>query len=67
MDAALDAATAWLDEHPSNVDKDECEAQRKALEEVANPIMSKAYAEQPAGDDAEADGDVGGDDVPEME
>jgi len=66
LDTALDAATAWLDEHPSGVDKDECEAQRKALEEVANPILSKAYAEQPAGGDAEA-GDVGGDDVPEME
>mgnify|MGYP001437853485 CR=1 FL=1 len=59
-------ATAWLDEHPSGVDKGECESQRKALEEVANPILSKAYAEQPAGDDAE-EGDVGGDDVESVE
>merc|ERR1712196_348648 len=35
LDKALDAATAWLDEHASPAPpKDESDAQRKALEEV---------------------------------
>jgi len=49
LDAALATATAWLDEHTSPAPpKEDSDAQRKALEEVANPIMSKAYqAPQP--------------------
>ena len=38
LDKALDAATAWLDDHTSPAPpKDESDAQRKQLEEVANP------------------------------
>jgi chaperone protein DnaK len=49
LDAALATATAWLDEHTSPAPpKEDSNAQRKALEEVANPIMSKAHqAPQP--------------------
>jgi chaperone protein DnaK len=44
LDAALSTATAWLDEHTSPPPpKEDSDAQRKVLEEVANPIMSKAY------------------------
>ena len=40
LDKALDAATAWLDDHTSPAPpKDESDAQRKQLEEVANPIL----------------------------
>ena len=44
LDKALDAATAWLDEHTSPAPpKAESDEQRKQLEEVANPILQKAY------------------------
>ena len=37
----IDGALAWLDDNQS-ADKDEYDAQRKELEEVAMPIMQKA-------------------------
>jgi len=56
LDAALDAATAWLDENASPApDKAESDSERKKLEEVANPILQKAYAT--------ADGPEGGSDA----
>jgi len=41
LKGAIDAALAWLDDNQS-ADKDEYEAQRKELEEVAMPILQKA-------------------------
>merc|ERR1712159_176574 len=59
LDKALDAATAWLDEHASPApSKDESDAQRKALEEVANPILQKAYQS------SQSEGTGGGDTAP---
>jgi molecular chaperone DnaK (HSP70) len=59
LDKALDAATAWLDEHASPAPpKDESDAQRKALEEVANPILQKAYQS------SQSEGTGGGDTAP---
>ncbi|EGD81023.1 heat shock protein 70kDa [Salpingoeca rosetta] len=42
--AKCDEVLAWLDSNPS-AEKDEIEHQQKELEGVANPIMSKLYAE----------------------
>merc|ERR1711861_126532 len=54
--AALDKA---LDEHASPApSKDESDAQRKALEEVANPILQKAYQS------SQSEGTGGGDTAP---
>ena len=59
LDKALDAATAWLDDHASPAPpKDESDAQRKALEEVANPILQKAYQS------SQSEGTGGGDTAP---
>ncbi len=59
LDKALDAATAWLDDHTSPAPpKDESDAQRKALEEVANPILQKAYQS------SQSEGTGGGDTSP---
>merc|ERR1719352_1596404 len=59
LDKALDAATAWLDDHTSPAPpKDESDAQRKALEEVANPILQKAYQS------SQSEGTGGGDTAP---
>ena len=59
LDKALDAATAWLDDHASPAPpKDESDAQRKALEEVANPILQKAYQS------SQSEGTGGGDTSP---
>ena len=60
LDKALDAATAWLDDHTSPAPpKDESDAQRKALEEVANPILQKAYQSS-----QQSEGTGGGDTAP---
>ena len=54
------AATAWLDDHTSPAPpKDESDAQRKALEEVANPILQKAYQSS-----QQSEGTGGGDTAP---
>ena len=59
LDKALDAATAWLDDHTSPAPpKDESDAQRKALEEVANPILQEAYQS------SQSEGTGGGDTSP---
>ncbi|EGD83115.1 Hsc70-4 [Salpingoeca rosetta] len=42
--AKCDEVLAWLDSNPS-AEKDEIDHQQKELEGVANPIMSKLYAE----------------------
>ena len=69
----IDAALAWLDENQS-ADKEEYDAQRKELEEVAMPIMQKAMQAAggggsgggaPAG--GEGDGAEGGGDGPTVE
>ena len=60
LDKALDAATAWLDDHTSPAPpKDESDAQRKALEEVGNPILQKAYQSS-----QQSEGTGGGDTAP---
>jgi len=60
LDKALDAATAWLDDHTSPAPpKDESDAQRKQLEEVANPILQKAYQSS-----QQSEGTGGGDTAP---
>ncbi len=60
LDKALDAATAWLDEHTSPAPpKAESDEQRKALEEVANPILQKAYQSS-----QQSEGTGGGDTSP---
>ena len=60
LDKALDAATAWLDDHTSPAPpKDESDAQRKQLEEVANPILQKAYQSS-----QQSEGTGGGDTSP---
>merc|ERR1719352_270529 len=60
LDKALDAATAWLDDHTSPAPpKDESDAQRKLLEEVANPILQKAYQSS-----QQSEGTGGGDTSP---
>jgi len=70
LDAALDAATSWLDEHASPAPpKADSDAERKTLEDVANPILQKAYADASPGPegDAPADGfDDDEDDIPDM-
>ena len=73
LDDALKAALDWLDDHP-NPESDDTDAQRKALEDVANPILAKAYAQKdadanappPAADAEEADLEDDLDDIPDM-
>jgi molecular chaperone DnaK (HSP70) len=71
--AAVKDAEAWLDENPTGAAKDDVDARKKTLEEVANPILQRAYAAAaadgapadgaPAADDAEEDDDL---EVPDM-
>ena len=63
LKAAIDAALAWLDDNQA-AEKDEYDAQRKELEDVAFPILQKANAAGAAGaasgsatDAASEDGD----------
>jgi len=53
--AAVKDAEAWLDENPTGAAKDDVDARKKTLEEVANPILQRAYAAA-AADGAPADG-----------
>ena len=48
LKSAVDAALAWLDDNQA-AEKDEYDAQRKELEEVAMPILQKAMAAQAGG------------------
>lgn len=51
---AVEESIKWLDEHQES-DKEEYEAQKKKLEEVVQPIVSKIY--QNAGGEGAAEGE----------
>ena len=56
---AVDETISWLDEHQEGTTKEEYEAQKKKMEEVVHPIVSKLYpgeggAPPPGGEDAGA-------------
>nr|CAB3254458.1 78 kDa glucose-regulated protein-like [Phallusia mammillata] len=40
---AVEETISWLDEHQEGTEKDEYEAQKKKMEEVVQPIVSKIY------------------------
>lgn len=40
---AVEETISWLDEHQEGTDKEEYEAQKKKMEEVVHPIVSKLY------------------------
>jgi len=44
IQTAVDRALAWLEDN-SDAEKDECEEQKKLLEKVVHPIVSKVYPE----------------------
>ena len=50
LTAAVDETNEWLDSNPAAT-KDEADEKRKALEEIAGPIVAKAY-EDPGADGA---------------
>jgi len=43
-DAALKKATEWLGEHANSAITEDFEEQKKTLESILNPIVSKVYA-----------------------
>jgi len=60
IEAAISAATAWLDENQC-AEKDEYEAKQRDLEAVCNPIMQKLYqGMQGGGGGAASEEDSGG-------
>jgi len=60
IEAAISAATAWLDENQC-AEKDEYEAKQRDLETVCNPIMQKLYqGMQGGGGGAASEEDSGG-------
>jgi len=60
IEAAVSAATAWLDENQC-AEKDEYEAKQRDLETVCNPIMQKLYqGMQGGGGGAASEEDTGG-------
>jgi len=48
INTAVDETISWLEEN-ADAEKDACEAQKKKLEEVVHPIVSKVYPEGGAG------------------
>jgi len=58
LEEAIEKATKWLDSNPSAT-KDQYESQRKTLESVATPIMSKLYGGA-GGEDGGMPGGMGG-------
>jgi len=55
---AVDDTISWLDEHQEGTEKEEYDAQKKKMEEIVHPIVSKLYpdgAGSAGGDDAGAD------------
>jgi len=44
INAAVDETISWLEEN-ADAEKEDCEAQKKKLEEVVHPIVSKVYPE----------------------
>ena len=66
---AIDETISWLDEHQEGTEKEEYEAQKKKMEEIVHPIVSKLYpdgAGPGAGGDAGAGQDSGTDDKDEL-
>merc|ERR1712096_28536 len=59
---AVEETISWLEENPE-AEKDDHEAQKKKLEEVVHPIISKVYPEGAAGG---ADADGGSEDKDEL-
>ena len=57
---AVDETISWLDEHQEGTEKEEYEAQKKKMEEVVHPIVSKLYPDG-AGPGAEGDAGAGAD------
>ena len=62
---AIDSALAWLDDNQA-AEKDEFDARRKELEEVATPLLMKAQAGG-QGQAAPHDGEAAGGDEPTVE
>jgi len=59
INKAVDETIAWLDENPSDkgTEKEDYEKQKKKLEEVAHPIISKVYPNAGAGAEGAAEGE----------
>ena len=51
----MDETISWLDEHQEGTEKEEHEAEKKKMEEIVHPIISKLYPE----DGGQAGGDAG--------
>ena len=61
---AVDDTISWLDEHQEGTEKEEYEAQKKKMEEVVHPIVSKLYPNEGGPGGAGAEG--GADDKDEL-
>ena len=59
---AVDETISWLDEHQEGTEKEEYEAQKKKMEEIVHPIISKLYPEG----GGQAGGDAGAEDKDEL-
>jgi len=60
---AIEDALIWLEDNP-NLDKDDYDSKQKEVEEVANPILKRAYESvNNAADGSDVDGDFMGEDL----
>ena len=57
---AVDDTISWLDEHQEGTEKEDYEAQKKKMEEIVHPIVSKLYPGEGGPGGAEAGGDEDG-------
>jgi len=57
MEEAINETIAWLQSNSDSVDSSEFRAKKKALEDVVQPIISKAYQQSAGGGEKSADKD----------